>query len=92
MQITPRSYVLDRSHATIAPAPTDSPTHQQQTLEAKADPIKPNSYSVGHIVKATQPDEPLKHTAPDPNLDKPSHTFLSIALYSEQIPLVDTFA
>ena len=92
MQITPRSYLLDRSHATIAPEPVDSLTRQQLTFEAKADPTTPNSYSVEHTVKTIQPDEPPKRTTLDPNLDKPSHTFLSIALYNEQTPLIDTFA
>lgn len=91
MTITPRSYLLNTSHATIAPAPTDSVARQQLILEAKADPTKPNSYSVEHTVKAVQPDEPPKRTTLDPNLDKPSHTFLSIALYREQTPLIDTF-
>jgi len=92
MQITPRSYLLDRSHATIAPEPVDSLTRQQHTFEAKADPTKPNSYSVEHTIKTIQPNEPPERITLDPNLDKPSHTFMSIALYDEQTPLIDTFA
>lgn len=92
MQITPRSYLLDRPHATITPAPTDSIARQQLTFEAKADPTKPNSYSVEHTEKTIQPDEPPKRVTLSPNLGKPSYTFLSIALYKEQTPLVDTFA
>lgn len=90
MQIAPRSYLLDKPNATPL-APTDSIERQQLTFEAKADPTKPNSYSVDHTIKTIQPDEPPKRTTLSPNLDKPSYTFLSIALYQEQTPLVDTF-
>lgn len=91
MQITPRSYLLDKPNTTITPTPTDLTARQQLTLEAKADPTTPNSYNVEHTTKITQPDEPPKRTIVDPTLDKPSYTFLSIASYKAQPPLVDTF-
>lgn len=89
MQITPRSYFLDKPNVKITPI--DSSVRPPLTLEAKADPTAPNSYNVEHTTKITQPDEPPKRTIIDPTLDKPSHTFLSIASYKKQTLLVDTF-
>ena len=70
----------------------NSSQRENITLEAKPDPKSPTSFSVESTVLSKQPDDPPERFSLDSHIDKPSRTFLSIAQYTENRALVDTFA
>ena len=88
--LNPSSFGVQSAHAA-----TLSPVRQTLTIDAKADPGKPNQFStqiVSEPEKNVSVESYIKRPKLDPSLDPVSRTFLSVASYDvSSKSFIDTY-